>query len=92
STAVAPAAPHIKAGTLRPLAAYGNKRLQAFPDVPTLQELGYTIASPSYYGILAPKGTPKAVVDALYAAAQKAVEKYTGRFQRGLNPLASTLN
>jgi tripartite-type tricarboxylate transporter receptor subunit TctC len=86
STAVAPAAPHIKAGTLRPLAAYGNKRLQAFPDVPTLQELGYTIASPSYYGILAPKGTPKPVVDALYAAAQKAVEKYNAQITTRLEP------
>jgi tripartite-type tricarboxylate transporter receptor subunit TctC len=86
STAVAPAAPHIKAGTLRPLASYGNKRLQAFPDVPTLQELGYTIASPSYYGILAPKGTPKAVVDAIYAAAQKAVETYNAQISTRLEP------
>lgn len=86
STAVAPAAPHIKAGTLRPLAAYGNKRLQAFPDVPTLQELGYSIASPSYYGLLAPKGTPKAVVDKIYAAAQKAVETYNGQISTRLEP------
>lgn len=86
STAVAPAAPHIKAGTLRPLAAYGNKRLQAFPDVPTLQELGYSIASPSYYGLLAPKGTPKAVVDKIYAAAQKAVENYNGQISTRLEP------
>ena len=86
STAIAPAAPHIKAGTLRPLASYGNKRLQAFPDVPTLQELGYTIASPSYYGILAPKGTPKAVVDTIYVAAQKAVETYNAQISTRLEP------
>jgi tripartite-type tricarboxylate transporter receptor subunit TctC len=86
STAVAPAAPHIKAGTLRPLAAYGNKRLQAFPEVPTLQELGYTIASPSYYGLLAPKGTPKVVIDKIYAAAQKAVEIYNAQISSRLEP------
>lgn len=86
STAVAPAAPHIKAGTLRPLASYGNERLKAFPDVPTLRELGYTIASPSYYGILAPKGTPKETVDAIYLAAQKAVEKYNEQISTRLEP------
>lgn len=76
STAIAPALPHIQSGTLRPLASYGVRRLKAFPDVPTLKELGYGVASPSYYGILAPKGTPKEVVNAIYAAARKAVEKY----------------
>ena len=44
--------------------------------MPTLRELGYKVGSPTLYGIAAPKGTPREVVDALYGAAKKAVEKY----------------
>lgn len=87
STAIAPALPHIRAGTLRPLAAYGARRIKAFPDVPTLTELGYSVASPSYYGILAPKGTPKEVVNAIYEAAKKSVEKYNEQITARLTPL-----
>lgn len=76
STAVAPALAHIRAGTLRPLATFGENRLKAFPDVPTFKELGYKVASPGYYGILAPAGTPPEVVDAIYQAAKKATDKY----------------
>lgn len=76
TTAIAPAQAHIKAGSLRPLAVLGEKRLKAFPDVPTLQEMGYKLGSPTLYGILAPKDTPKEVVDALYNAARKVLEKY----------------
>ena len=75
STAIAPAQAHIKAGTLRPLATFGDSRLKAYPDVPTFKELGYTLGSPTLYGISAPKGTPREVVDAIYAAAKKATEK-----------------
>lgn len=76
STAIAPAQAHMKAGTLRPLAVFGDTRLKAFPEVPTLKELGFNVGSPTLYGISAPKGTPKEVVDALYAAAKKVNEKY----------------
>jgi tripartite-type tricarboxylate transporter receptor subunit TctC len=76
STAIAPAQAHMKAGTLRPLAVFGDTRLKAFPEVPTLKELGYNVGSPTLYGISAPKGTPKDVVDALYAAVRKVNEKY----------------
>ncbi|MBC7437552.1 MAG: tripartite tricarboxylate transporter substrate binding protein, partial [Bdellovibrionales bacterium] len=72
STAIAPAQAHIKAGTLRPLAVFGDKRVKSYPDVPTLKELGYKVGSPTLYGLSAPKGTPREVVDALYAAAKKA--------------------
>jgi tripartite-type tricarboxylate transporter receptor subunit TctC len=87
STAIAPALPHIQAGTLRPLAVFGVNRLKAFPDVPTLKELGYNISSPGYYGISAPKGTPKEVVNAIYAAAKKAVEKYNDQIATRLASL-----
>ena len=76
STAIAPAQAHMKAGTLRPMAVFGDNRLKAFPEVPTLKELGFNVGSPTLYGISAPRGTPKEVVDALYAAAKKVNEKY----------------
>ena len=76
ATAIAPAQAHMKAGTLRPMAVFGDSRLKAFPEVPTLKELGYNVGSPTLYGISAPKGTPKEVIDALYAAAKKVNDKY----------------
>jgi len=58
---------HIKAGKLRPLATTGRTRSPQLPDVPTLAESG--LAGYSAYvwmGLLAPKGTPQAIVDLLH--------------------------
>jgi tripartite-type tricarboxylate transporter receptor subunit TctC len=55
---------HIKAGKLKALAITSRQRVSALPDVPTLQESGITGAeSGSWLGLLAPAGTPQAVVD-----------------------------
>jgi tripartite-type tricarboxylate transporter receptor subunit TctC len=64
--------PHIKAGKLRPLATWGATRLAAFPDVPTLKELGYDIEYYLWVGIFAPKGTPLQVVSTLSSVIDKA--------------------
>jgi tripartite-type tricarboxylate transporter receptor subunit TctC len=85
STAIAPAQAHIKAGTLRALAVFSDKRLKAYPDVPTLREMGYKLGSPTLYGILAPKDTPKEVIDALHGAARKVVDKYGNEVARTLS-------
>lgn len=89
STAIAPAQAHIKAGTLRPLAVFGDKRLKAYPDVPTLMEMGYKLGSPTLYGILAPKDTPKEVIDALHGAARKVVEKYGDQVAQTLSTMGA---
>jgi len=73
---IAPPLPHIKAGTLRALAAATKNRIRALPDVPTLSELGYPIATSIIYGLLAPKDTPKEVVETIYSAAKKVVEEH----------------
>ena len=91
STAIAPAQSHIKAGTLRALATFGDARLRAYPDVPTLKELGYNLGSPTLYGISAPKGTPREVVDALYAAAKKVTEKYNEQIAASLATMAAEI-
>lgn len=91
STAVGPAQAHIAAGTLRPLAVFGDTRLKAFPNVPTLKELGYKTSSAGLYGILAPKGTPKEIIDAIYGAAQKAIAKYGPQITANLDVLGAEI-
>ena len=60
---VPPTLPHIQAGKVRPLAVLSAKRLSSLPDVPTSREAGYdNFEVTTWYGILAPAGTPKPVV------------------------------
>lgn len=60
STAVAPL---VKDGRLRALAVMADKRSAVLPDVPTTKELGYpALASETWIGLLAPKGTPQEIV------------------------------
>src|SRR5690554_2984589 len=66
----------IQAGNLRPMAIAWNKRLDALKDVPTLAEAGYPeLNQPAWYGLLAPAGTPKEVIDTLHKAASEALKK-----------------
>ena len=66
--------PHVKQGKLRLLAAQGEKRMKAFPDVPTLRELGYDFTTGAYFMFVAPKGTPEAIVAKLDNALHKAMD------------------
>ncbi len=68
-------APLVQAGKLRVLNTWGEKRLEKFPDAPTLKELGLGIVQNSPFGIGAPKGTPPAVVKRLHDAFKKAMEQ-----------------
>lgn len=63
--------PLIKGGKLKALAVYTDKRIPDFPDVPTLKELGINLVEGSYRGYIAPKGTPKEVVDVLANAMEQ---------------------
>lgn len=60
--------PQVKAGNLRALALFAEKRFEALPDVPTMKELGYDIVSGSSRGYSAPKGIPEAVRNTLRKA------------------------
>jgi tripartite-type tricarboxylate transporter receptor subunit TctC len=65
--------PHIKSGRLRALAVTPAKRAPAMPDVPTLAEAGVPgVVVVNWYGLVAPKGTPKAVVDRIASETIKA--------------------
>jgi tripartite-type tricarboxylate transporter receptor subunit TctC len=67
-------APLVQAGKLRVLNTWGEKRLDKFPDAPTLKELGLDIVQNSPFGIGAPRGTPPEVVKKLHEAFKKAME------------------
>jgi len=63
-----------KAGKVRVVAVLGNARQAALPDVPTFAELGLAgFEDVPYYGIFAPAGTPKAVIDRFADAVAKVV-------------------
>ena len=65
------AAPHIKAGKVIALAVSGEKRSPAFPDVPTMKELGYPdLVSYSWFGISVPAKTPAPIVERIAADMQ----------------------
>ena len=69
-------APHIKAGNLKPLAVTTAERSPTFPDVPTLKESGYPDYSvTSWFGIVAPAGTPPEVVAKLHDEIEKILAK-----------------
>ncbi len=68
-------APLVASGKLRVLNTWGEKRLEKFPDAPTLRELGINIVQNSPFGIGAPRGTPADVVNRLHEGFKKAMEE-----------------
>lgn len=91
---VASTAPQIRAGKLRALAVTSTRRSEALPDLPTLHELGidgYDVGT--WWGLLAPAGTPDAIVGKLNAAMRKAVaqREVKERFAPlGLDPMSDS--
>ena len=70
STGPATVVQQIRAGRLRALAHWGDGRLAALPDVPSLTELGYPVQFAQWSGLFVPSATPDAVVARLREAAQ----------------------
>ena len=91
---VAAAAPHIKAGRLRALAATGTQRSAVLPDLPTIAESGVAgYEFTTWVGALVPRGTPAATVNALNGLIVKAVRSpdLTARFtEQGADIIASS--
>jgi tripartite-type tricarboxylate transporter receptor subunit TctC len=69
------ALPHIKQGTVKPLAVFTEKRVPDLPDVPTIAEAGYAGAAYiPWYGIYVPAATPDSLVAKIHDAIDKVLE------------------
>ncbi len=60
--------PHIRAGKLRAIAVLDNQRENDLPDVPTAKEQGFDVEYSLWRAVLAPKGTPRPIIDKLASA------------------------
>lgn len=68
--------PHVEAGKLRALAVTTAERSKTAPDLPTMRESGFpTFDVSSWFGVIAPKGTPKEAIDKLNKAIRQALAK-----------------
>jgi tripartite-type tricarboxylate transporter receptor subunit TctC len=69
------ALPHIREGTVKPLAVFTENRVPELPDVPTVAEAGFPEAAyVPWYGIYVPAATPDALVEKIHDAIDKALE------------------
>jgi len=72
---VASSAPMIKAGQLKPLALVNEKRLPEYPDVPTMQEVGFPgVGTLAWQAMFAPSGTPKEILETVHKALLQALQ------------------
>jgi len=87
-------APHIKAGRLRGLAILGRERSPLIPDVPTAAEAGLAdFDVTTWYGVLAPAGTPRPIIQRLNAELTKMMQAADVKERlatMGTDPLTST--
>lgn len=84
---------HMQNGRLRGLAVSSPKRLPALPNIPTVMEGGINYQVNNWHGVIAPKGTPKAVIDRLNSEINKAIKDpdFAKRIaQDGLEPAGGT--
>lgn len=67
--------PHIKSGRLRPIAVSSAKRIAIMPELPTYAEMGFPgYIHGSWYGLVAPAGTPAAIINRLYRESAKVLK------------------
>lgn len=89
-----PTLPLIKAGKLKAFGLTSSRRSPVAPEIPTLAEAGVAgYASDTWYGLVAPAGTPKEVIAVLHAAAVKALNTASVRTrltQQGAELVANT--
>jgi tripartite-type tricarboxylate transporter receptor subunit TctC len=67
-------AQHVKGGKMRALVLTGDKRSHTMPEVPTLKEQGIDLVAHAWWGILAPAGTPRPIIDRMVAELNKAIK------------------
>ena len=65
---------HVRSGKMRALALTGDRRSHTMPEVPTLKEQGIDVVAHAWWGILAPAGTPKPIIERFHAELVKAIK------------------
>jgi tripartite-type tricarboxylate transporter receptor subunit TctC len=74
--AITTMAPNVRAGQVKAMGTTGDKRSTVLPDVPTIAEAGVPgYEATIWLGVMAPAGTPKAVIDVLNAEISKIVQR-----------------
>jgi tripartite-type tricarboxylate transporter receptor subunit TctC len=87
------AAGFAKAGKIKALAITSSKRVAQLPDVPTVAEAAIPgFVNVGWYALAAPAGTPKAIVEKIYIATQKALESEAMRKSLEINGLTAIVN
>ena len=85
---------HVKSGRLRALAVAGPKRTDVLPDVPTMKEAGVEgVEVPLWFGLLAPAGTPREIVQLLATNVAKAAHSpdlHHKLVDQGADPVGNT--
>ena len=72
---VASTAAQVRAGKLKPIAVVNHERIAAYPDVPTMAEVGFPdVGTVAWNAMFAPAGTPKPVLETLHKAAVEALQ------------------
>ena len=72
ASSIAAASGQIKAGKLRPLACFSDRRAASLPNVPTFKELGYDVEFSLWVGLFAPAKTPAEIVNVVRGAVRQA--------------------
>jgi len=80
---------HVKAGKLKIIALFSEKRLEMFPDVPTVKEQGVDYAMGQWRGLVSSKGTPPDVIKKLHDAFKQGMESPV--FQKNAKDMAINL-
>ena len=84
----------INAGKIVGLAVDGEKRDPLVPEIPTFKEAGFPVEGITFFGLFAPTGTPKPIIDRLYSETKKIASKpeFQKKFMlgRGLEPVLSS--
>jgi tripartite-type tricarboxylate transporter receptor subunit TctC len=81
---------HVKAGKLKIIALFSEKRFELFPDVPTVKEQGINFVMGQWRGLVASKGTPPDVIKKLHDAFKQGMDDPV--FQKNAKDMAVNLN
>jgi tripartite-type tricarboxylate transporter receptor subunit TctC len=89
ATSIAAANAQIKAGKLRALACFSDKRAASLPDVPTMKESGYDVLFSLWVGLFAPKGTPEPIIAKLRTVSKQACD--TDQFKKAIDNIGDVV-